>query len=400
MAGFVSGLSSVENSTDTDHNKLAGLSNKRRTSRKVEYLSQLSDGQASSKFSDVWIWAALISLIGLFALALGYTAYVTQSVVVPIILSWVVATIFLPIVDLLERQGLPRALIVTILIFALLVVVLTLIEVLAAPLTYWVSRTSELGVLIHAKLHLLRQPLAFLDEIGKALSQITGEANAPVSVVAPSTNIMSAIASTLTPIVSEFVLFFIALVFNLIYQREIREGMVAFFTNEDARSKASSILKDIEKNISVYFGTLTIVNICLGAATTTLAYAVGLPNPLLWGVLAATMNYVPYLGAVVVTATLFVIGLLTFPTVGHAFIAPLVYVAMTTIEGQFLTPTIIGHRLTMNPFLVFIAIAFWLWMWGPIGAFLAVPIVMTMLVSAQHLFGTQNSASAERDGVS
>jgi predicted PurR-regulated permease PerM len=220
-----------------------------------------------------------------------------------------------------------------------------------------------------------------------------------VSVAAPSTNIVSAIASTLTPIVGEFVLFFIALVFNLIYQREIREGLVAFFTNEEARLKVSRILKDIEKNISVYFGTLTIVNICLGVATMALTYAVGLPNPLLWGVLAATMNYVPYLGAIIVTATLLIIGLLTFPTIGHAFIAPIAYVAMTTIEGQFLTPTIMGHRLTMNPFLIFISIAFWLWMWGPIGAFLAVPIVMTMLVSAQHLFPPQSSASADSDGV-
>jgi predicted PurR-regulated permease PerM len=69
---------------------------------------------------------------------------------------------------------------------------------------------------------------------------------------------------------------------------------------------------------------------------------------------------------------------------------------MTTIEGQFITPTIMGHRLTMNPFLIFISIAFWLWMWGPIGAFLAVPIVMTMLVSAQHLVATQSPGSSER----
>ena len=367
-------MSGVENSTDAARNRLKGL-------------------------SDGWTWAARISQIGLFVLALGYTVYVTQSVVVPIILAWVVATIFLPIIDLLERHGVPRTLIVVILILALLAVVLTLIELLSVPLTYWGGRASELGALVKEKLHLIRQPLAFLDEIGTALAQITGGTKASVSVAAPSTNIVSAIASTLTPIVGEFVLFFIALVFNLIYQREIREGLVAFFTNEEARLKVSRILKDIEKNISVYFGTLTIVNICLGVATMALTYAVGLPNPLLWGVLAATMNYVPYLGAIIVTATLLIIGLLTFPTIGHAFIAPIAYVAMTTIEGQFLTPTIMGHRLTMNPFLIFISIAFWLWMWGPIGAFLAVPIVMTMLVSAQHLFPPQSSASADSDGV-
>jgi predicted PurR-regulated permease PerM len=389
-------LSRAENSTDASQNRLEGLPDRRRIGREPDNTPQLVDAQGAGTFSDMWSWAARISQIGLFVLAIGYTAYITQSVLVPIILSWVVATILLPIVDVLERHGFPRALIVIILILALLAVVLTLIELLSVPLTYWVGRASELGALVKEKLHLIRQPLAFLDEIGTALAPITGGTKASVSVVAPSTNIVSAIASTLTPIVGEFVLFFIALVFNLIYQREIREGVVGIFTNEQARIKVSGILKDIEKNISVYFGTLTIVNICLGAATMALAYAVGLPNPLLWGVLAATMNYVPYLGAIIVTATLLIIGLLTFPTIGHAFIAPIAYVAMTTIEGQFITPTIMGHRLTMNPFLIFISIAFWLWMWGPIGAFLAVPIVMTMLVSAQHLVATQSPGSSER----
>ena len=84
-------------------------------------------------------------------------------------------------------------------------------------------------------------------------------------------------------------------------------------------------------------------------------------------------------------ATLFVIGLMSFSTLGHALIAPLAWIGITTLEGQFITPTIIGHRMTLNPFLVFLSIAFWAWMWGPLGAFLAVPLLITAVVIGRHL---------------
>jgi predicted PurR-regulated permease PerM len=101
--------------------------------------------------------------------------------------------------------------------------------------------------------------------------------------------------------------------------------------------------------------------------------------------LAATLNFVPYLGPALMVATLFVIGLMSFTTLGHALIAPLAWIGVTTLEGQFITPTIIGHRMTLNPFLVFLSIAFWAWMWGPLGAFLAVPLLITAVVIGRHL---------------
>jgi predicted PurR-regulated permease PerM len=137
--------------------------------------------------------------------------------------------------------------------------------------------------------------------------------------------------------------------------------------------------------LSRYFGTLAIVNLCLGTVAAGLAWAVNLPHPFLWGVLAATLNFIPYLGPAIMVATLFVIGLMSFSTLGHALIAPLAWIGMTTLEGQFITPTIIGHRLTLNPFLVFLSIAFWAWMWGPLGAFLAVPLLISAVVVERHV---------------
>ena len=148
---------------------------------------------------------------------------------------------------------------------------------------------------------------------------------------------------------------------------------------------AKDILKDIQVNTSIYFGTLTVVNICLGIATTVLTWLVGLPHPFLWGTLAAVLNFIPYLGAAIVIATLFVIGLIVFSALSKAVIAPLAYLGITALEGKLITPTLIGHRLTINPFLVFLSIAFWSWMWGPVGAFLAVPILLCAMVALRRL---------------
>jgi hypothetical protein len=162
---------------------------------------------------------------------------------------------------------------------------------------------------------------------------VTGGDESPSGVNLSSSNIVTVILSVLTPLVSE-----------------------------------------TQVNTSVYFGTLTVVNICLGIAATVLTWLVGLPHPFLWGMLAAVLNFIPYVGAAIVIATLFVVGLLVFSTLSHAVIAPLAYLGITALEGQCITPTLLGHRLTINPFLVFLSIACWSWMWGPVGAFLGVPI--------------------------
>ncbi len=192
--------------------------------------------------------------------------------------------------------------------------------------------------------------------------------------------------SILTPAISQGILFLGALIFYLIYQKQIKANSVLILPTRDARLTALRILSDIERNTTIYFGTFTIVNVCLGVVTAVLAYAVGLPNPMLWGVLAAVVNYIPYVGVAIMVIVLFLIGLFTFPSMSEALVAPAAYIGITTIEGQFITPTLMGRRMTLNPFAVFLAIGFWTWMWGPIGAFVAVPILMTTTVTFRHLF--------------
>jgi predicted PurR-regulated permease PerM len=124
-------------------------------------------------------------------------------------------------------------------------------------------------------------------------------------------------------------------------------------------------------------------------------WSLGFPAPLLWGALAFALNYIPYVGPGIMHATLFVIGLLTFDTLLPALIAPALFMAFTFIEGHFLVPTIIGRQFMMNPLAVFLSLAFWAWLWGPIGAFLATPILIMAMVAADHLYPREKTVLPE-----
>src|SRR6516165_2104345 len=362
-----------------------------KTRRHLHYVLRTGNPELGTPMLDSverWNWAVRISVVGLFVVALVVTAFRMASVVVPVVLAWVVAMVLLPVVNGLERRGLSRAITSIVLVILLIASIMVIVGVLTVPLTYWVGRGSELGALLKQRLQTVGNPFAFFDEIGNALSQVTGSDTNESAVNLSSSNIVSVILSVLTPLVSETLLFLVALVFNLIYHRDIQNGMLLLFRNDSARQMAKDILKDIQVNTSVYFGTLTVVNICLGIAATVLTWLVGLPHPFLWGMLAAVLNFIPYLGAAIVIATLFVVGLIVFSALSQAVIAPLAYLGITALEGQVITPTLIGHRLTINPFLVFLSIAFWSWMWGPVGAFLAVPILLCAMVAVRRLSST------------
>jgi predicted PurR-regulated permease PerM len=347
--------------------------------------THLDSGAASSASLDGWAWAERISVVGLFILAAGYALFVVQDLFVPVVTAWVMGAILRPIAESTERFGVPKGLAVIATATVALLTLLAIVGLLSTPLAYWISHTQELAVLIKGKLQLLNQPLAIFDEITHALSGVSGGPASASPVHYDTSTIINGIVSTLTPVITQFVLFFFAMIFWMLYANKVKDGIARLFSDERARQVARKVLNEAENKVSQYFGTLVVVNLCLAGVAMGLASAVGLPNPLLWAVLAGTLNFIPYLGPAVMVATLFLIGLLTFPTLKGAFVAPLIWIFVTTLEGQFITPTIIGHRHTLNPFLVFLSIAFWAWMWGPLGAFLAVPMVISAVVLKRHL---------------
>jgi predicted PurR-regulated permease PerM len=189
----------------------------------------------------------------------------------------------------------------------------------------------------------------------------------------------------LTPAIGELLVFLASLFFFLMGRDHLRRHLVLFFGSQETRLRALRILNDIEDNLTRYVATAGAINIGVGVIVALASYLIGLPNAAMWGAVAFALNFLPYIGPMVMTVTLFVAGLFVFPSLGHALIAPGFFVVLATLEGHFVTPNIVGRHLTLSPLLIFLALAFWTWLWGPVGAFLATPLLIAGMVGLNHV---------------
>jgi predicted PurR-regulated permease PerM len=266
------------------------------------------------------------------------------------------------------------------------------IVMLAGPASQLINRAPELGAAFADKLHIFDRPLAALSELQAALGINPSEKKVDVN---PS-RLLEAMVTIVTPAALQFalsvVMFFATLFFFVLGRAGFRKQAVHWFASRHARLRALKILNDIEDNLGGYLIVVTAINIGLGIVTIIAATLMGLPSPLLWGALACVLNYVPYVGPAIMYALLFVIGLLTYPTLLGALMPPAVYMGITLIEGQFLTPLIVGRRvLNLHPMAVFMSIVFWAWLWGPVGAFLGTPLLIIARVALAHLYPQQKA---------
>jgi predicted PurR-regulated permease PerM len=353
-----------------------------RARRETRRALMIGDPLPVGSVGNLWLAAGQAATIGIFLLLFGAFLYVGHAILLPILAAAVVALTLAPLIKGAKDLGIPPWVSgLLILLFALGALGLV-VTALAAPVTQWIARAPEIGATIKDRLSVLDEPLAALHELENSLFG----AGAQLGVGASAPNVVLPVVAFLTPAAGELLLFFATLLFFLIGQIELRNHVVSLFGNRDAKLRFLKIMRDIERNLAGYLVVVTAVNTAIAVIVAAGAWLIGLPNPVIFGVLAGLLNYVPYVGPAIMVVVLFGVGLVTFPSFGHALIAPLGLIVVTTLEGHFVTPTIVGRRLTLNPLLVFLALAFWTWMWGPIGAFLAVPLSIIGLVVANHLF--------------
>jgi predicted PurR-regulated permease PerM len=256
------------------------------------------------------------------------------------------------------------------------------IALVSAPVIGWVQKAPDIGRSLQDKLQVLERPLGMLRDIRNTLLPNQTEKGLSVDLVA----IVQQTVLFATPALGQTLIFLVSLFFMLLARRRLRHLLVRFFSAHESRLRALRIMNDIERNLTGYLSVMTLINFGVGLGAGIIAAAVGLPNPVAWGVLGFVMNFIPYIGAGIMELGMFLVGLVSFPSLGHAALAPLLYIAMALVEGQFITPSVVGRRFMLNPLTVFLSLVFWAWLWGPVGAFLAVPILITATVAAAHLF--------------
>jgi predicted PurR-regulated permease PerM len=342
----------------------------------------IDDPQPLASMADFWGAAAPMATVGLFFLAVVACLSLCGPILLPVLAAALIGTTFAPIIKHANQHGISPWL-ASILIVALMTAATALaVTMLAAPITEWIGRAPEIGANIKQRLYVFDRPLAAFHELEQALRPA-----APAVAVQPSNiSMVTPLAAAVTPALAESVLFFATLIFFMAGQMKFRRYLAAFFETRDGKLRFIRIANDIEHNLASYVTIVTAINAALGTIVACGAWLIGLPNPLILGVLAMLLNYLPYVGPACMAIILFAVGFVTFASLGQAFIAPASLIVLTTVEGHVITPTVLGRSLTLDPLAVFLAIAFWSWLWGPMGAFLAVPLLIVAMVIIDHVF--------------
>jgi predicted PurR-regulated permease PerM len=353
-----------------------------RAGQGARFAFAVRDPRPLTEVAQFWRTAGQASTIGMFVILLIAALSLARPILLPVASAFVVTMMLGPLSSRAERHRVPALL--SALVFWLLVIAVCygVVVLLGAPAVDWIGKTPDIGRSIQEKMHVLDRPLAALQELRDVLLPADKKGSLGVDIMA---FVQTALA-IVTPAIGQMLIFFGTLFFMLLGRSQLRRVLVVFFEHRESRLRILKIMNDIEHNLTGYLSVVTVINAAVGVCGGFAAWMAGLPDPVAWAVLAFILNFIPYIGALIVEVSMFMVGLVTFPTLTQALFAPLVFLGLATLEGHFITPSIMGHRLTLNPLTVFLALVFWTWLWGPVGAFLAVPLLIVAMVVIDHLF--------------
>jgi len=329
-----------------------------------------------------WSLASQIAICGIFLIVFIAALDLARPILLPATFAFVVGMMLGPLSARADRAGVPSLLTAIVLWLLVILVCYGVVMLLSTPVIDWLGKAPEIGRTIKERLSFLDRPLSALSDLRKIVMPDDNGQGVGFDIM----TLVQPVLAIATPALGQAVIFFGTLFFVLLGRSRLRRALVIRFKDHEARLRTLRIWNDIESRLTGYLSVVAVINLAVGIAAVSIAYAVGLPNALAWGVLAFILNFIPYIGALIMEAILLGVGLVTFPTLTHALAAPALYLAFTTLEGHFVTPSIMGRRLTLSPLIVFLALVFWTWLWGPAGAFLAVPLLIAGLVAFQHIF--------------
>jgi predicted PurR-regulated permease PerM len=322
---------------------------------------------------------------GLFILALFYTLFFASALLLPIVMALLGAIVFMPVVRGLRKWRIPAALGGLIVVLGLIGTLGAAIYFLSEPALEWLSSVPQRMRQIESKLREVRKPVEEIEKAASQVEELTRDNKRPAQVEVKGPALSSQLLTTAQNFAIATVSAIVLLYFLLASEEFFLRKLIHILPRLQDKIKAVELARDIENEVSRYLGTITLINIGLGIATAIVMYFLGMPNPALWGVIVAVLNYIPYLGPLTALTLLTLVALVTFDELSRILLVPLTFVTMTTIEGQILNPMIVGHRLTLNPVIVFASLLLWGWIWGVLGVVLAVPILVTLKVVCDHV---------------
>ena len=340
-----------------------------------------------TNFERVMGYAAQMAtvLVGIVVLLVAIQA--AQVILAPVFLAITVGLMFGPVADAIERRGIPEGIAAGLVVILLVVVIIGAGALFYGPLEEWAHRLPMIWSKIQAELANFKEPMQALGTLQEQVKGVLGSGTAmEVTVEDPST--VTGIALLAPAILAQVLIFLVSLYFYLATRENIRISTLSLCISRRIRWRTAHVFRDVEQKVSKYLITITMVNAGVGVVVTLLMWAIGMPSPILWGGLAAVLNYIPFVGQGLMALILFLAGMGTSGGLTGALLPVGLYWAVNFVEGNFVSPNLLGRTMTINPFLIFLSLTFWLWAWGPVGGLIAVPSLLVLYSLVTNILPT------------
>ncbi len=326
--------------------------------------------------------AALALILGAaFCLGLPFALQAGAEFFLPLTAAIVIAIALVPLLEWLERRGLPSALAAFFALVTFLAIINAALAIIVVPATGWFARIPESIPRIQSNLAPLIDFYSTLQRfVDRTLTSVASGTEATAQAVA-ATAPTSVVDYFITSAPSAAIqLFFAVLVifFFLAGWTRLRKGTIRRRGSFDGAMQTARVIQNVVDATADYLATITMINAILGLSVALLLWALGMPSPFMWGGIVSICNFVPYLGPIVAAVLLGLGGLMTFDAVGVALLPALIFIGVHLVEANLITPLVLGKRLTINPLLILVSLSFWGWVWGTPGALLAVPLLLIL----------------------
>lgn len=329
--------------------------------------------------------SALVMLLGVgLFLALPFVLSIGSVVFLPLVTALILSVVLAPLADQLLRLGIPNALASMLALLFFILVLLVVIALIVQPALALVDDVPAMVSKASQQMVRLRSSFDWINDINRALARVSGRPPTREVIVA-TPSIIEQLAVATPSVILETLLTILMCYFMIESRLRLRRHLLLDRTSVGSSLKAARLLREIQDRVGTYILTVATINGGVGLITTAGAWALGWNAPIMWGGIAALLNFLPYIGPLTMIGVLALVGLATYDTVPLGMIAPVAYLALHTIEANIVTPSILGRRFTVNPVLILFSFSYFTWVWGVLGALLSVPILITLSAAFEHL---------------
>ncbi|QFT59342.1 AI-2 transport protein TqsA [Sulfitobacter sp. THAF37] len=316
------------------------------------------------------------SLQFLVLVALFGTCYFARDLILPILLGFLLALTLSPLARGLFRAGVPHAVSASVLVTLTALLIMTIVFGTAGTVALWSDELPRMGAEIQQKLRVMTDAMEGVRTATEEVEKITEAKDGSQEVIVQQPGLLDSAMDTVTRIGASLIVTLVLALFLLSSGELFYLKMVQAFPTMAGKKRILTTVYNIERRVSRYLLTITLINAGLGLSLFAYLTALGMPQAYVWGIAAFLLNFLPYLGGMIGTALVGAFAIVTFDTVSYALLAPLGYLMLTSLEGQIVTPLLVGRRLAMNTVAVFLTVVFWGWLWGVPGALVAVPFLV------------------------